>query len=71
MIEDRKPGTAKARRRGGRISGFVFAAALTVLPLLGAAPAHAIDEIDAGPKIGTNIADLISAPDQNGACLSG
>ena len=25
-----------------------------------------IDEIDAGPKIGTNIAALISAPDQNG-----
>jgi hypothetical protein len=28
--------------------------------------ALAVDEIDAGPKIGTNIAALISAPDQNG-----
>ena len=30
------------------------------------APAHAVDEINAGPKVGTNIAGLIAATDQNG-----
>ncbi len=60
MIENRKSWTARACR-----CGFVLAA-LLLLVLSFPAPAQTVDEIKAGPKVGTNIANLIVAKDQNG-----
>lgn len=59
MIENRKSWIARACR-----CRLVVVAVLLVLSF--PAPAQTVDEIEAGPKVGTNIAGLIVAKDQNG-----